>query len=98
MEEVKIYILTLFAFLGFNFGISQENERHIIKSPTKEIKMILYSNGKPIVEGYVITVGNKLINHGMFIVYEQNGFILRTVHYDMGKIVKITNFNKEEKI
>ncbi len=98
MEEVKIYILTLFAFLSFNFGISQKNERHIVKSPTKELKMILYSNGKPVVEGYVIAIDNKLINHGMFIVYRQNGFILRTVHYDMGKIVKITNFNKEEKI
>ena len=68
MQYLKIYILIIFTFLGFNFGISQENQKHIIKSPTKELKMILYSNGKPIVEGYVITVGNKLINHGMFIV------------------------------
>lgn len=98
MEQLKIYILIIFAFLSFNIGFSQENEKHIIKSPTKELKMVLYSNGKPVVEGYVTAVGNKLINHGMFVIYKPNGFIEQTIHYDMGKIIKITNFSDEDKM
>ena len=98
MEQLKIYILIIFAFLSFNIGFSQENEKHIIKSPTKELKMVLYSNGKPVVEGYVTAVGNKLINHGMFVIYKPNGFIEQTIHYDMGKIIKITNFSDENKM
>ena len=66
MQDLKLYILNVFALLTFQVGFSQENEQHIIKSPTKELKMVLYSNGKPVVEGYVIAVGDKLINHGMF--------------------------------
>lgn len=98
MEQLKIYILIIFAFLSFNIGFSQENEQHIIKSPTKELKMVLYSNGKPVVEGYVIAMDNKLINHGMFVIYKPDGFVQQTIHYDMGKIVKITNFSDEDKM
>ena len=60
--------------------------------------MILYSNEKPIVEGNVVVVGDKLINHGMFVVYKPDGFIHQTIHYDMGKIIKITTFSEEDKI
>lgn len=98
MKNLKIYILTLFGFLSFHFGLSQENEKHIVNSPTNELKMILYSNGKPLVEGYVIAVGNKLINHGMFVVYRKDGFIHQTIHYEMGKIIKVTSFDDENKI
>src|SRR6056300_1877681 len=98
MNYLKIHILSIFAFLTFQVVFSQENDKHIVKSPTKELKMVLYSNGKPVVEGYVIAVGNKLINHGMFVVYKPDGFIHQTIHYDMGKIIKITNFSEEDKI
>jgi len=98
MENLRTYIIIIFAFLTFQVGFSQENEQHIVKSPTKELKMVLYSNGKPVVEGYVIAVGNKLINHGMFVVYKPDGFVEQTIHYDMGKIIKITNFSDENKM
>lgn len=98
MQDLKLYILNVFALLIFQVGFSQENDKHIVKSPTKELKMVLYSNGKPVVEGYVIAVGDKLINNGMFVVYKPDGFVEQTIHYDMGKIVKITNFSDENKM
>mgnify|MGYP000730885298 CR=1 FL=1 len=98
MEDLKIYMFTIMALLLMQIGFSQQNEQYIINSPTKELKVVLYSNGKPVVEGYVIAVDNKLINHGMFVIYKSNGVVKQTVHYNMGKIIKITNFSKEEKI
>ena len=98
MEDFRKYILTIAALLLMQIGFSQENDSHIVGSPTKELKMILYSNEKPVVEGHVIVVGDKLINHGMFVIYNPSGFVRQTIHYDMGKIIKITNFSEEEKI
>ena len=77
---------------------SQSNERHLVKSPTKELKMILYSNGKPLIEGNVVAVGDKLINNGLFVIYDQNNQIVQTIQYDMGKIIKITNFSESKKM
>ena len=98
MNKIISHLTLVLSIFFFNIGLSQQNEQYIIKSPTKELKMVLYSNGKPVVEGYVIAVGNKLINHGMFVVYKPDGFVEQTIHYDMGKIVKITNFSEEDKI
>ena len=60
--------------------------------------MILYSGDKALVEGSVVLINNKLINDGMFVIYDSYGKVSQTIHYDMGKIVKITNFTEEEKI
>jgi hypothetical protein len=98
VENLKIYLYIILAFLFFQLGLAQSNDSHIVKAPTKELKMILYSNGKPIVEGNVVIVGDRLINHGMFVVYRQDGFILQTIHYNMGRIIKITNFSEQERI
>ena len=98
MENLKIYLFAIVALFLMHTSFSQENDKHIVKSPTKELKMVLYSNGKPVVEGYVIAVGDKLINNGMFVVYKPDGFVKQTIHYDMGKIVKITNFSDENKM
>lgn len=98
MNKIKSYLTLALSIFAFNIGLSQQNEQHIVKSPTKELKMILYSNEKPVVEGNVVVVGNKLINHGMFVVYNPDGFIHQTIHYDMGKIIKITTFSEEDKI
>ena len=98
MEQLKIYFLNAVAFLFLQIGIAQTNDTHIVKAPTKELKMMLFSQGKPVLEGTVVAVGTKLINHGMFVVYAPDGFILQTIQYNMGKIIKITNFEREEKI
>jgi hypothetical protein len=98
MNKITLNLTLVLSILFFNIGLSQENDSHIVKSPTKELKMILYSNEKPVVEGNVVVVGDKLINHGMFVVYNPDGFIHQTIHYDMGKIIKITNFSEEDKI
>jgi hypothetical protein len=34
----------------------------------------------------------------MFVVYNSDGFVEQTIHYDMGKIIKITTFSEKEKI
>ena len=98
MEQFKVYWLSIAAFLFFQVGLAQKNDSHIVPSPTKRLKMILYSGEKPVVEGSVIAVKNKLINDGMFVIYRQDGFILQTIQYDMGKIIKITNFSEDEKM
>ena len=98
MDKIISHLTLVLSILFFNIGLSQENDSHIVKSPTKELKMILYSNEKPVVEGNVVVVGDKLINHGMFVVYNSDGFVEQTIHYDMGKIIKITTFSEEEKI
>jgi len=98
MNKITLNLTLVLSILFFNIGLSQENDSHIVKSPTKELKMILYSNEKPVVEGNVVVVGDKLINHGMFVVYNSDGFVEQTIHYDMGKIIKITTFSEEEKI
>lgn len=98
MEQFKVYCLNIIAFLFFQVGLAQENDKHIVPSPTKNLKMILYSNGNPIIEGNVVAVGNKLINNGLFVVYDINGQIIQTIRYDMGKIIKITNFSETEKM
>jgi hypothetical protein len=98
MDKIISHLTLVLSILFFNIGLSQENDSHIVKSPTKELKMILYSNEKPVVEGNVVVVGDKLINHGMFVVYNSDGFVEQTIHYDMGKIIKITTFSEKEKI
>ena len=98
MNKIISNLTLVLSILFFNIGLSQENDSHIVKSPTKELKMILYSNEKPVVEGNVVVVGDKLINHGMFVVYNSDGFVEQTIHYDMGKIIKITTFSEKEKI
>ena len=98
MEQLKIYLLNAVALLFFQVGLAQENDKHIVPSPTKSLKMILYSNGKPLVEGNVVAVNGKLINNGLFVVYRPDGFVKETIHYDMGRIVKITKFGDNEKM
>lgn len=98
MEHFKAYCLNVIAFLFLQIGIAQTNDTHIVKAPTKELKMMLFSQGKPVLEGTVVAVGTKLINHGMFVVYAPDGFILQTIQYNMGKIIKITTFSEEDKI
>jgi hypothetical protein len=98
MDKIISHLTLVLSILFFNIGLSQENDSHIVKSPTKELKMILYSNEKPVVEGNVVVVGDKLINHCMFVVYNSDGFVEQTIHYDMGKIIKITTFSEKEKI
>jgi hypothetical protein len=60
--------------------------------------MVLYSEGKPVAEGSVLVVNGDLINDGMFIIYKPDGSVYQTVHYDMGKIVKVTDFTDNEKM
>ena len=98
MEQLKIYLLNAIAFLFLQIGLAQENDKHIVSSPTKQLKMVLYSNGKPLIEGTVVAVGDKLINNGLFVVYDKNNQIIQTIRYDMGKIIKITNFSETEKM
>ena len=98
MEQLKIYLLNAVALLFFQVGLAQENDKHIVPSPTKSLKMILYSNGKPIIEGTVVAVGTKLINNGLFVVYDSNGQIIQTIRYDMGRIIKITNFSEVQRM
>jgi hypothetical protein len=86
MDKIISHLTLVLSILFFNIGLSQENDSHIVKSPTKELKMILYSNEKPVVEGNVV------------VVYNPDGFVEQTIHYDMGKIIKITTFSEKEKI
>ena len=98
MENLKIYLFTAIALFLMHTGFSQENDSHVVGSSSKNLKMIIYSNGKPLVEGNVVAVKGKLINNGLFVVYRPDGFVKETIHYDMGKIVKITNFSDENKM
>ena len=98
MENLKIYLFTVVALFLMHTSFSQENDSHVVGSSSKDLKMILYSNGKPIVEGNVVVVNGTLINHGLFVIYRQDGFILQTIHYNMGRIIKITNFSEQERI
>ena len=98
MENLKIYLFAIVALFLMHTSFSQENDSHVVGSSSKDLKMILYSNGKPIVEGNVVVVNGTLINHGLFVIYRPDGFVKETIHYDMGKIVKITNFSDENKM
>ena len=93
----NIYNIILFSLFCFTLGYSQKNDSHIVSSPTERLKMVLYSKGKPVAEGSVLVVNGNLINDGMFIIYKPDGSVYQTVHYDMGKIVKITDFTDNEK-
>jgi hypothetical protein len=46
MNKIKSYLTLALSIFAFNIGLSQQNEQYILRSPTKELKMVLYSNGK----------------------------------------------------
>lgn len=99
MEDLKTYGLTFLLFLLTTVGaFSQKNESHIVTSPTKRMKVVFYSNEKPVISGQVVVVEGVLVNDGLFVMYKENGSIRQTVHYKMGKMVKVTNFTEENKI
>ena len=99
MEDLRTIGLTVLLFLLTTVSVfSQKNESHIATSPTKRMKVVFYSKEKPVISGEVVVVEGVLVNDGLFMMYKQNGFIRQTVHYKMGKIVKVTNFTEENKI
>lgn len=99
MEDLRAIGFTILLYLLTTVNVfSQENDSHFVKSPTERLKMVLYSNQKIMVEGEVVVVDGNLINDGMFIIYKPDGSVYQTVHYDMGKIVKVTDFTEQNKM
>ena len=98
MENLRLWVIFLFTFWCAQYCFSQVNESHIVTAATKDLKIILLSSGRPVMEGTVVIENNMMINHGMFIVYRQDGTIKETVLYNMGKIIEIVKFDRKEKI
>jgi len=99
MKDFRAIGFTILVYLLTTVNVfSQENDSHFVKSPTERLKMVLYSNQKIMVEGEVVVVDGNLINDGMFIIYKPDGSVYQTVHYDMGKIVKVTDFTEQNKM
>jgi len=98
MENIRLWFISAFLFLWTIFCFSQDNKSHIVSSPSKDLKIILLSHGKPIMEGSIVIKENKMINHGMFIVYRQDGTVKETILYNMGDIIEIVKFEKQDKI
>jgi hypothetical protein len=98
LNDIKIYGLNIAALLlcsSLSFG--QTNEEIKVEAPSSSLRVVIYSKNRPVVSGYVILNKGKMVNHGVFTIFDVEGNIIQKITYDKGKIVHVEAFDPELK-